>query len=116
MTFWPLSDFFSTSWIWARGAPGEAQGPLELLAQEILGGDVQGVGHGHPQDTFPFLHRHEVVLEHQVDRDGLEERELHRLPGQVQVGVQLPGRPEVGKCWIAGLDGYPLALGDWEKS
>ena len=30
ITFWPLSDFLSTSWIWARGAPAKRRGRFNL--------------------------------------------------------------------------------------
>ena len=30
MTFWPLSDFLSTSWIWARGAPAKRRDRFNL--------------------------------------------------------------------------------------
>ena len=103
MTFWPLSDFFSTSWIWASGAPAKRRGRFSCCRRRSWVGMSRGSAMASHRTPSRSCTGHEMVLEHQVDGDRLEERELHRLPGQVQVRIQLPGGPEVDKACIAGL-------------
>ena len=79
-------------------------GWAEQDPQEILGDHVQGIGHGQPQDALPLLHRYEMMLEHQVDGQGLEQGEIHRLAGEIQGGVEVPRRPDA-QGLLGGGDG-----------
>ena len=94
-----------------QGGTGEAEGPLQAQPEHVLGGDVQGVGHGQPEDAVPLLHRHEVVLEHQIQRQSLEQGEIHRFPREVQGRVELLGGPESGQGLIARGDGIRRTRG-----
>ena len=85
-----------------KGGAGEFQGALELHAQHVLGDHIQWVRHGQPKDAIPFLHRHEMVLEHGVQGDRLEEREVHGFLGEIQGWIQRALRPHIRLGQITG--------------
>ena len=103
-TFWPLSDFFSTSWIWAWGAPAKRRGRLSWARSRSWVTTSRGSAMASQSDAGLLVHRHEVVLEHQVQGDCLEEGKVHGLLGEIQGRVE-GGRLVFRLGELAGVQG-----------